>query len=389
VSSPTTTEDSIFDETQRSDRSPATDTEDSFRFLNRVDGPFWQRIRVELETWFGDYPFAARADLRERFRSRKPDQHFPAWWELYQHRLWRRLGFDVAVHPTLPNGARPDLLVTGESGSFYVEALTIMSSLATAESGGALKAEIQEAINTIDAPDFWMSIRYVQAGHSAPPKLAFKKQIEGWLRKLDADQLLEMEPTDWPRTTVRVGEWVVSLKAFPISPEHRGKPKDGLIGIGPAIAGYVNEGASLGKAIEQRRKRAQRSAAECPVVLAALFVNGMFDDSGITEALFGSEVVQLDQVRPPGGLWVTPDGPRNRRISGLLVGRGIMPHNCGELGPRLWHHPAPDHPLDVDLPLAAARIIDGELRFEHARRRAHDVFGLPAEWPGPGSPFDR
>jgi hypothetical protein len=72
----------------------------------------------------------------------------------------------------LPNGARPDLLVTGKTGSFYVEALTIMSSLAAAESGGALKAEIQEAINTIEDPEFWLSISYVQTGHSAPPKRA-------------------------------------------------------------------------------------------------------------------------------------------------------------------------------------------------------------------------
>jgi hypothetical protein len=85
---------------------------------------------------------------------------------------------------------------------------------------------------------------------------------------------------------------VLDLKAFPVDCERRGKPKDRLIGIGPVIASYMNDGASLRKAIEQPRKRTQRQGANCSVVIAALLLNGIVEDSAIAEALFGSETAR-------------------------------------------------------------------------------------------------
>lgn len=158
--------------------------------------------------------------------------------------------------------------------------------------------------------------------------------------------------------------------------------KDRLIGIGPVIASYMNDGASLRKAIEQLRKRTQRQGANCSVVIAALLLNGMVEDSAIAEALFGSETAQLDQVRAPGGLWATPQGATNRTVSGVLISNGILHHNFAQQAPRLWHHYKPDHPIDLNLPFPTARILDGELQLGAAQQAPHDLFGLPEDWPG-------
>jgi hypothetical protein len=115
----------LFSPITRTDPSPSRYGEDSFSFLDRVDQKFWERIRVELERWFAEYPADEAADLKARFRDKDPAQHFAAWWELYLHRLFNELGFRVDVHPELAEvSGRPDFRVTGPESSFLVEAAT-------------------------------------------------------------------------------------------------------------------------------------------------------------------------------------------------------------------------------------------------------------------------
>src|SRR3954447_23347680 len=99
----------LFDDFERANPLPAEEGEDSFSFMNRVAQPFWQRIRDELDQWFAAYPPDDATDLRSRFRDASPAQHFAAWWELYLHELFLRLGFAVDVHPELEGvSGRPD-----------------------------------------------------------------------------------------------------------------------------------------------------------------------------------------------------------------------------------------------------------------------------------------
>jgi hypothetical protein len=91
---------------------PALCTEPHFAFLNRADGPAWQRVREVLEAWYSEHPDPNNG-LRARFREHDIHQHAPAWWELYCYTLFRRLGYEVTADPTIPGTmGRPDLLVT-------------------------------------------------------------------------------------------------------------------------------------------------------------------------------------------------------------------------------------------------------------------------------------
>jgi hypothetical protein len=60
----------IFDLIPRTDASPATPGETSFAFLNRVNSPYWQRVREFVETAFSAYSAENAADVRARFRDR-------------------------------------------------------------------------------------------------------------------------------------------------------------------------------------------------------------------------------------------------------------------------------------------------------------------------------
>jgi hypothetical protein len=103
----------IFDDYERTDPSPARDTESSYHFLNRVARQPWSLIRELIEDWFAEYPANAQADLGSRLREDNWVQHMGAWWELYTYRLFRQLGYEVHIHPSLENtGRQPDFLVT-------------------------------------------------------------------------------------------------------------------------------------------------------------------------------------------------------------------------------------------------------------------------------------
>lgn len=71
---------------------------------------------------------ATRDGHRSERQIRSPSpfsQHFGAWWELYIHTFYRRLGYAVDVHPTMPNGTTPDFVVTRDGVSTYVECKAI------------------------------------------------------------------------------------------------------------------------------------------------------------------------------------------------------------------------------------------------------------------------
>src|ERR671930_2550802 len=117
----------LFEDFERSDQRPKLHGESDFEFLNRSARPPWERVRMELETWFATYPPRWQADLAARFQQRTPEQHLAAWWDLYVFRLFAQLGFDLEPHPALSGSpARPDFHAEHES-PFYIEAVTAFS----------------------------------------------------------------------------------------------------------------------------------------------------------------------------------------------------------------------------------------------------------------------
>ena len=260
----------LFSEGDRSDSRPAAYGEDSFRFLDRVSGIFWDRIRSELEGWYQAFPDDDR-DLRQRFRSPIPAQHYAAWWELYLHRLFSRLGFEIDVHPPLTGTtARPDFRLTRGNEAFYLEALTVFSGIVEEGRHGALEAQVMDAINSIDNHSFNLMLDFDRVGKSSPKRRKIVEPISAWLSGLDPDALLaELDNgAELPHKELTADDWVLDLRAMPLKPEHRNSDDHRLIGVGPVMAGSVNDREQLGRAL--RRKRSKYGHTDLPLVVAAL-----------------------------------------------------------------------------------------------------------------------
>jgi hypothetical protein len=255
-----------------------------------------------------------------------------------------------------------------------------------------LEPAILDAINTIDASHFFVSVAFARTGSSMPRRAKIIRPIEEWLGTHDPDRVLEMTAAELPTIRIPVGDWLLDLRLEPRSPEFRGRPDNQLIGTHGLTAGYTNDREQIYRALERKKK--QHSTPDRPMTIAVLATNGFVGNNEVAGALFGSEALRLNTTtgettlaRNPDGFWVGMRGPASKKVSAVLMGVNVMPTTCARAALSLWHHFAPDRPLDVDLPLASVRVADDELIFADAPGPPHELLGLPADRPGPESPF--
>jgi hypothetical protein len=381
----------LFDDGVRTDGSPAKASEDSFSFLNRAAGPFWATIRDELERWFADYPAAEAPGLRSRFRNRRPDQHWAAWWELYLFRLFGCLGFEVDVHPEMPaRMTRPDFRLRRER-NVYVEATTVFSGIVEEGRSAEREAWMVDALNEVKSTDFVVWLHYDQVGMERPGVREVTTPVEEWLTTLDADEaeLVRKAGGSLPTETFAIRNWLVRLEALPRRPERRTQPAAQFVGVGPMSIGFVDDRYRIGRALESKKR--QSRVENDPAVLAVLGMSPVLDEEDVTQALFGSDAVEIPSgrfVRQPDGFWRSRRGASGTGVSGVLVGSAIHPWSVAKTLPRLWLNRWATTPLEMELPFPLAVVKDEQLAFADATRPPHEVFGLPSDWPGdPDSRF--
>ena len=385
----------IFDDRQRTDESPGYDTEDSFRFLNRVAGPAWAKVRDLTEEWFADYPASEQAELRSRFREPAAAQHYGAGWELYVYTLYRRLGYEVTIHPTLPNTARrPDFLVTRGDVSTYVECIVHLSTggRSSGRGNGGEPSWIFEATNRARDPNFMVNIEIIQAGSERPRAADIIGPLEEWLSTLDPDEVSRQVEVGSgpPNLVLAVRGWIIEYDAWPVKPERRGE-RGRLIGAYPAVSASIsNETLRLRDLL--KFKGGRYGTPDRPLVIAFLNTSGFTEEPEMTEALFGTEAFEYTpgqtdsgrMVRQRDGYWRQGPPKRGSRVSAVLFGQNIYPWRIiGEM-PSLWLNPWADKPLNDSLPLRTLTAYDtGHVhQVQDGTMSPEELFELPTDWPG-------
>ncbi len=382
----------LFDAIERTDGRPAKHTEDSFSFLNRAAGPVWERIRSELDSWYAAIPDPG-GDLRRRFQRRESAQHFGAWWELYLHRLFSRLGFQADPHVDLPNGTNIDFRLERGGRVLYVEATTCFSGIDTAAEGrhGGREADVLEAIELVDNPSFLLSVAFDRVGDSTPSLREIKSDIVVWLAQLDPDEVLADNHSGHAELEKHlcVDGWEIALEAIPLQPENRNAPNHRMIGMGPVLAGTVNDVERLTNSLN--RKRGRYGELDGPLLIAVLSLSTFMRDHDVERVLYGGYSYMergsrkaRPKIREAAGFWQRSDS-----VAGVLLGVQIHPHTCAKTWPRLWHNPSATTPCDRDLPLPAARRATSGSTLEDPAGAPADVLGLARDWPGPEPPFAR
>jgi hypothetical protein len=383
----------IFDDFERTDPAPRSDAESSYHFLNRVARPQWQLVRNLIEEWFSEYPVAAQADLRSRLQDGDYVQHIGAWWELYSYKLFRRLGYQVSVHPALTKTSRqPDFLVTRDEVSMYVECVVFLSKLGPVKGqGGGERAWIFEATNQARDPNFTVDIEILRGGAQRPKAAEIVRPLERWLSSLDPDEVIEQTAAGIgaPEFVLNVRGWTIEYGAWPVKPESRGD-RGRLIGAYPMTGGFINTDTLRYREIV-KHKGGHYGLPDKPFVVAVLTTAAFLDQDEVAEALFGSRAVEYNQGQPESvrsvrrrdGYWRQGPPKRGSRVSAVLHGENIDPWRVSARLPSLWINPWADKSLPASLPFATFTAHDtGEVYQTESGNSADAVFDLSADWPG-------
>lgn len=370
---------------------PATETESSFHFLNRAIDPHWVRVRELLEVWYSKHP-DPDGDLRSRFRKHDIRQHAPAWWELYTGALFRRLGFDVAAHPTLPgHSGRPDFLVSNQSSRMFVECVVLFENR-PARGNADAQAWLLECISTMYSPDYFVDVDIDEFGKQRVRKAEVAREVGGWLGSLDYDVVLGLATEDMPERPFTFNDWTVRLTAWPVAREHRGKP-------GRLIGRYPFGGAVMVTSTDDIRKLLKHKASQCrgvdlPFVIAVLNWSTFTHDDDMEEAVYGSTAVQYYEgvrdsarrIRVRDGYWNPGPPPRGADVSAVMFSECLHPYNVADVLPSVWVNPWAKRPLPNGLPLKRHSATDNVRPYvvDEALVSADELFSLPSGWPSKG-----
>lgn len=174
----------LFGDKLRSQFEYAKHQQDPYVFYDNSAIEEFVVVRNRLNYWFSKYADGAKKQLKRDFQSNFDS----AFFELFVHELFVQQGFSLSPHPTVPNSTRkPDFLAKKGELEIYLEA-----KVATDESNEerALKARhniIYDAINQINCPDYWISIRELSFLSNKQAKLSrIKQSLEEDINKYGA-----------------------------------------------------------------------------------------------------------------------------------------------------------------------------------------------------------
>ena len=384
----------LFDESERYDESPAFRVESQFRFLNRAGRRDFGVVRGELESWFREYPAAARKSFRGQFRSRIDSQHRSAFFELFLHRLLCSLGGSVQVHPSLEGRTRkPDFLVRPATGqSFYMEAV-----LATSESKeeGAARARLDavyDALDRIESPNFFLDVEVDGTLATSVDTKPLRAFLTAKLAALDPDVV----QADFDRAGgPGLPSWKWSLnglnlhiRALPKG-KARGKRGQRTIGMHSDGAHWADSVGPIKTALESKTRRYGDLGA--PYVIAVNALEGGLELLDIINALYGDEafVITMANARPAGerftrkanGFWTSNAGPRHKEVSAVLIAAPALPWNVPRTPIWLCLNPWAERPLDGELTRLPQVKVEADKIKTAAGESLADIFNLSPQWP--------
>ena len=320
----------LFPDVTRTDASHGRAHESAYGWLQRVDDPMLDRVRTVLNAWFERFAVCQSAGevnhLRGRFRA-KEDSKFPAaFWELYLHELFSRLGFALEAHPETGKGTRPDYLVSRGDDRFYLEAVAPNPGMGDPRRPGSLTT-VREYVTQAFHPDYRLRLRYIFDGKDTPSKVQVRDAVVGWLNQHLWEDCWagRMAASAQPGADLEVGDgWVIGVDAIPLEPEMRGK-EGGMVWFGESRSSYPE---ALGPAIvPQLEDKAMRYGDLGAPPVIAIWVRDTFAGPETAPlALFGHRVTAEPGTHPTGLDWIqertawlwSPGASSRGRVSAVL-----------------------------------------------------------------------
>lgn len=307
----------------------------------------------------------------------------------------------MTCHPELEGTSRrPDFLAEKDGRSIYVEARSASSSDVAVGRAAHVNA-VYKSLDKLDSPNFFLWIDVVKQGEDLLRARPLRGRLEAWLAGLDPDEhtlVAEKRREDLPGYVHKDAGWEIDFRAYPKSPEARGREDARPLGIfGGGEAHWVQDEEGIRGALTD--KGSAYGLLGAPFVVAVASGSISLDDDDVLNALYGTEVVEFRtyadgtedtaMARKADGYWYQGDHHWDHRgVSAVLVVKNLHPAFVGKQQHTIWEHPDPNFAAD-GFPIWRRSIIeDGRVTFVDPERSQAEWFGLNDPWPV-GEPFPR
>jgi hypothetical protein len=384
----------VFSTDLRTDAAPGGYSEPMFAYLERSSRVEAAKVRALVDDWFAQFPSSAQPELRERLRSPDDTQLVSAFFELYTFHFLALLGYEIDVHPPIAHTTRaPDFKASAQgTPPLYVEAATALHE-SQSERGASSRADfVYDQLNRLRSPDFWLGIHVRGAPKTPPRTTALRRRLSAWLQQLDWEELRRAyeggNVSLMPSLEYTHDGWDLTFQALPKPPHLRGRPEVRPIATRSSAFWASNAKDAIRRTMSYK---ANAYGDLTPPYVVAINSYGIHTDSeDVIEALFGTAQVHIalneDPPRPqitlaPDGAWRGPSGPRNARMSAILMTYNLSPWTVAARETILYVNPWADSPLTRPLSeLTRTEIRDGKpVRVDGISVKS--LLGLPSCWP--------
>jgi hypothetical protein len=313
------------------------------------------------------YPYVDdKSELRNRFRSKDDLVHHGAFYELYNHELFTKMGFNLTVHPELPESTKhPDFLASkAGQDQFYIES-TICTLSQEEQTLEKLLEDVIGKIEQLNIPDYQFYFKHESHPTSPISKKTLEREIFAKLGSLKSQEIniprAENDFSKAPVINLNIENFRFSLTVFKRRSKSDTQPRAQNIFIRMRSAYKINADQALRSSITAKAKKYKN--LDKPFLLSVDYIDDKIielNDIDIGNALFGSEqvvftlneehtITDTQLKRKLDGALFTTQGPIYQRLSGVLFSSNIKSSNFESRTPQIWFLPYPNLSLDHNI----------------------------------------
>lgn len=360
----------LFEPIERTYTGPSNHNENSYDYYNRSARKDISIIRDTLNKWFIQYPNDEKLELKNSFRKKFDD----CFYELFLHQLFTKLGFDIQIHPELPNTSKkPDFLLKKGDLEFYVEAKIVKNKSHQQEAVDRKINEFYDNLSKLDTKNFLLDIdEFILKSEKQPSTKGLIKRIEEELEGLDSELVMEKITAGGfesiPAIKIENDDVLLRIKPIPVinSPRDKKRP----IGIYPTESFLGGGEESLKDSIFMKAKRYGKLNKPFLVCVNSLDIK-TFGTDAIENAIWGSLAISWSTnpvnrdkklIRKRDGVFLGEKGPNLKNLSGVLVTK-VFANNIPNANYWLYKHPFSENKLDFEsLGLKYNFVENGEIK---------------------------
>jgi hypothetical protein len=390
--------DVLFEVKQRTRTAPKKPGEGDFAFYDSAARPEYDFYRDLVNGWIEELPEADRAQIIARMQKGDSLQYQAALAELTIHAALKRRGYNVLLHPTCGHATRkPDFEVqSAETKPIAIVEVTTFNPAQDEIAQAQRDAAVYNALDKAGLPAGWrIGLDIVKHGEKAAALGQICKAVETWTAEVVGE-----DPFAMPTKTFDADDWSIEITLF--GGYKKGVPSERMIATAMGDVRLIKPHQEIRQAVQFKGSR--YGAMTLPYLIAVADCKGELRGGRIgdaaLEAMCGTIVTDVRRDkngktdmtkdrRLADGYWGTPDAPKHRDVSGILI---LPKPHLWDLRNERWQpivlrNPWAQRPLPDDLlPLPGFEYDrDTDSFVAKDGTQLADMLGLPTVWPPEGT----